>query len=218
MPNWVTNRIIAPSHVIKAMLNDQGKVDFATIAPFPGPHNEWGGIYSDAEQAAEILCGIPLNTNPLIASLEATNRSRFDVRKLSDASFSQFVGMMENYRACGYLHSMEFARKMWGTKWNARESTVNLDEGKASFDTAWSCPEGALVELSKRFPEDIIKVVYADEDIGSNCGSFSLKAGEIVDSDIAPRWRDMTDEQKAKWKTFAYEVKGWTPEEEEYDV
>ena len=69
-----------------------------------------------------------------------------------------------------------------------------------------------LVELSKRFPEDIIEVVFADEDAGSNCGRFTLKAGAVVDQDIAPAWRDMTDEEKEKWKAFAYEVKGWEPE------
>ena len=112
---------------------------------------------------------------------------------------------------------MEFARKIWGTKWNACKSTANADEGKTSFDTAWSCPEGVLVELSKRFPEDVIKVVFADEDIGSNCGTFALKAGEIVESNIAPRWSDMTDQQKATWKAFAYEVTGRTPDPEEED-
>lgn len=215
MPNWVTNRIRAPKHVIQAMLNAEGRVDFSATCPFPGPRDEWDGISCNAEMAAEIVCGIPLNQNPLIASLEAGNRARFDIRKLSDEDFSQFVGMLENYRACGYLHSMDFARKVWGTKWNACEPTSDPEEGTATFDTAWSCPAGVLTELSKRFPEDTIEVVFADEDVGSNCGRFSLKGGVVVESDIAPAWRDMTDEQKKKWTAFAYEVKGWVPEEDE---
>lgn len=215
MPNWVTNRISAPKHVIQAMLNKEGRVDFSTMCPFPGPRNEWDGISCAAEKAAEIVCGIPLDTHPLLASLQAASRSDFDIKTLSERDFAQFVGMLENYRACGYLHSMDFARKVWGTKWNACEPAATPDEGKASFDTAWSCPQGVLVELSKRFPEDAIEVVFADEDIGSNCGRFILKDGTVVDSDIAPAWRDMTDEQKEKWKAFAYEVKGWNPDEDE---
>lgn len=164
MPNWVTNRISAPKHVIQAMLNQEGRIDFSTMCPFPGPRDEWSGISCAAEEAAEIVCGIPLNQKPLVASF-----SDFDIKKLSDGEFKQFVGMLENYRACGYLHSMDFARKVWGTKWNACEPTAAPDEGRASFETAWSCPEGVLVELSKRFPEDAIEVVFADEDIGSNC-------------------------------------------------
>lgn len=215
MPNWITNRIRAPKHVIEAMLNDEGRVDFRKAIPFPGPRDEWDAISLSAEEAAEIVCGVAMSTNPLIRHFQAARRSEFDIKKLNDGDFQQFVGMLENYRACGFLHSMDFARKVWGTKWNARESTASPDEGAASFETAWSCPEGVLAELSKRFPEDAIEVVFADEDIGSNCGRFTLKAGEVVDSDIAPNWRDMTDEQKKKWEAFAYEVKGWEPENDE---
>lgn len=215
MPNWVTNKIAAPKHVIEAMLNAEGRIDFSTMAPFPGPNDGWDGIAMDAEEAAQIICGIPMDDHPLIATLQAVNRSNFDIKKLSDESFKQLVGMVENYRACGYLHSMDFNRKVWGTKWNACEPTADPDAGTASFETAWSCPEGVLVELSKRFPTDGITVTYADEDIGSNCGTFSLLAGEMVASDIAPRWRDMSDADKAKWKAFAYQVKGWEPEPEE---
>lgn len=215
MPNWVTNRISAPKHVIQAMLNKEGRIDFSTMCPFPGPRNEWDAISCAAEEAAEIVCGKPLDTHPLISSLQASNRARFDIKNLTDSDFSQFVGMLENYRACGYLHSMEFARKVWGTKWNACEPTAEPDEGKASFETAWACPEGVLIELSKRFPEDSIDVVFADEDIGSNCGTFILKAGAAVSSDIAPKWRDMSEAEKAKWKAFACEVTGRDPKDYE---
>lgn len=208
MPNWVTNKITAPKHVIAAMLNADGRIDFSTMAPFPGPRNEWDGYFLDAEEAASIVCGIPLSGRPLIASLEAGNRSRFDIKKLSEESFKQFVGMVENYRACGYLHAMDFNRKVWGTKWNACEPEADPDAGTASFETAWNCPVGVLVELSKRFPAEGIAVTYADEDIGSNCGTFSLLAGEMVASDEAPSWRDMSEADKAKWRAFACQVKG----------
>jgi hypothetical protein len=104
---------------------------------------------------------------------------------------------------------------VWGTKWNACEQSASPDEGKAQFETAWSCPEGVLIELSKRFPEDRIEVTFADEDIGSNCGTFTLKAGVVASRDIAPAWRDMSDEQKAKWKSFACEVTGRDPKDYE---
>lgn len=213
MPNWVTNKIAAPKHVIEAMLNTEGRIDFSMMAPFPGPNDAWDGIRLDAEEAAGIICGIPLSDHPLIASLEAGNRARFDIKKLDDEGFKQFVGMVENYRACGYLHSMDFSRKVWGTKWNACEPEADPAAGTASFETAWSCPEGVLVELSKRFPTDEITITFADEDIGSNCGTFTLRGGETVAADIAPRWRDMTEEQRDKWRLFAYRVKGYSEAE-----
>ena len=215
MPNWVTNHVKAPKYVIGAMTNSEGSIDFRLAAPFPGPNDEWSGIIGDAEQAAEIICAKPLSNHPLLSAMQAASRSAFDIRTLSDESFRQFVGMVENYRACGYLHSMEFAREVWGTKWNACESQSHPEEGSARFDTAWACPTGVLVEVSKRFPDDVIEVIFADEDIGSNCGKFKLKAGEVFDDEVSPGWSEMDEEQRAKWSAFALEVKGWDQEEED---
>lgn len=214
MPNWITNQIKAPSHVIQAMVNTEGRIDFRLMAPFPGPcGKDWTGIYGDAETAAEAVVGKKLDAHPLLASLQASARRDVDITKLSNESFQQFVGMLENYRACGYLHDMAWAREKWGTKWNACKPQHDAEAGTAQFDTAWGCPEGVLVELSKRFPDDSISVTYADEDIGSNCGTFTLKAGEAIASDIAPAWRDMDDAAKTKWRHFAYKVKGWSEED-----
>lgn len=216
MPNWVANKVQAPSHVILAMLNAEGVVDFNTAAPFPGPCGaEWFGISVAAEEAAKIICGVPVNDHPLIAALESGNRERFDIKKLDDESFEQFVGMVRNWRACGYLHSMDFACKVWGSKWNACEPQADPETGTCEFDTAWSCPMGVLVKVSERFPDDAITVTYADEDIGSNCGTFTLKAGQIVVQDIAPGWRDLDEAGRAKWRAFACQVKGREPEAED---
>ncbi len=138
MPNWITNHIAAPKHVIQAMLNEQGCVDFNATAPFPGPRGaDWDSICCAAETAAELACAVPLSTNPLIARLEAASRESSDVKRLNPESFEQFVGMLENYRACGYLHPMDFARQVWGTKWNACRPVANPDAGTATFETAW---------------------------------------------------------------------------------
>ena len=214
MPNWVTNKVQAPSHVIRAMLNADGRVDFNTAATFEGPNN-WDGICMDAEMVAEMACGIQVATHPLIGALQASNREQCDLRKMSEESFKQMLGMLENYRACGYLHSMSFARDVWGTKWNASEPKAEPDEGRCQFDTAWSCPMGVLVKMSERFPDDAITVTYADEDIGSNCGTFKLLNGRTFDSDVAGQWSRMSEEERAKWKAFARQVKGWAEEDDE---
>lgn len=205
MPNWVKNKVQAPSHVIRAMLNADGRVDFRTVAPFPGPH-DWEFIDCAAETAAEMVCKIHL----------ISNRKRVNIKKLSDESFKQFLGMLENYHACGYLHSMAFILEMWGTNSNAFEfHQADPDNGTCQFDTEWSYPIGVLVKLSERFPDDAIIVIYADEDIGSNCGTFTLKAGQVVEEDIAPDWRDLDKAGQAKWSAFAYQVWGREPETED---
>lgn len=214
MLNWVTNKIKTSSAVIAAIVNDKGVIDFNLAAPFPGPRGaDWDGICGDAENVANAVLGIPVSAHPLIAMLESDNRKQTDIKKLSDKSFSQFIGMLENHRACGYLHSMDWQRSKWGTKSNACEPEHSIEAGTAQFDTAWSCPDTLLIVLSERFPEDEISVTYADEDIGCNCGSFVLKAGKVTHSEIAPRWPSMTDSDKTKWRHFAYQVKGYSAEE-----
>ena len=41
--------------------------------------------------------------------------------------------------------------------------------------------EHGIVELSRKFPHANIRVKYADEDIGSNCGWYALCKGDFVD-------------------------------------
>lgn len=214
MPNWVTNKIKASPEVISSMVNlETGRIDFALMLPFPGDH-DWDGIYGDAEQMAEIVTGQPLDDHPLLASLQASNRSQANIRKLSDESFEQFIGMLRNHRKCGYLHSMQFARDRWGTKWNACDPHHDISAGTAQFDTAWSCPEPLLIALSKRFPNEEIAVTYADEDIGSNCGEFTLLNGEMIKANIAPSWNAMSHGDREKWSQFARDVKGWSENED----
>ena len=217
MPNWITNKVQAPSHVIKAMLNTEGRVDLNKVQSFPGPNNSWDGIYSDAETAAEAVLGIPISGHSMIALFQKDNRGRINIQSMPERSFQQFVGMLENYRACGYLHAMEFARSEWGTKWNACESKADPDNGICQFDTAWNCPDRFFLKLSKQFHDDEITVAYADEDIGCNCGTITLKAGEIVTADVAPAYKDQSEADRSKWAAFAYQVKGWEPEPEDDD-
>jgi len=46
------------------------------------------------------------------------------------------------------------------------------------FETAWSTPEPVIIELSDMYPDITFIVEYADEDIGSNCGRYTLKGGQ----------------------------------------
>lgn len=213
MPNHITNKVTAPVEVLRAMLNEEGFVDFNKVIPFTG-HFPWQWINGDAETAAETVAAEPLHENPLIAGLQRSNRSGVDITKLSDESFEQFVQMLRNKRACGFLHSMDFARNAWGTKWNAYDQELQIEEGRAQFDTAWSCPVPVFKALSKLHPAAEIVVQFADEDIGSNCGTITFKGGEMVAQDVAGNWNAMTSEEQAKWRSFAYDVKGWEPEED----
>lgn len=214
MPNHVTNKVRGPTQVLKSLINENGKIDFNTILPFRGAF-PWDGISGKAETAAEAITAQPLHDHPLIAGLERRNRTEADVLQLSEECFEQFIQMLRNKRSSGHFHSLDFARDVWGTKWNAYDQVIELDAGELSFDTAWSCPIPVLTELSKLHPDDEIVVRYADEDLGSNCGTVHFKAGEVVSSEVAGRWNEMSDEQRKQWRAWARDLKGWQEDEED---
>ena len=72
----------------------------------------------------------------------------------------------------------DWSIRHWGTKWDCRDAYVCGN--RVEFTTAWSFPLGAMVALAKKV--GTIFCIFADEDIGSNCGGcFIKKNGEIVE-------------------------------------
>jgi hypothetical protein len=68
----------------------------------------------------------------------------------------------------------------WGTKWDCYDQ-IEISEGEVHFNTAWSTPMRALGKLSRMFEDITIEVKYADEDFGSNVGTYTLQGGDIID-------------------------------------
>lgn len=87
------------------------------------------------------------------------------------------------------------------------------------FQTAWSAPKPVIEHLHTMFPDLVIKVVYADEDLGANCGTYTLN-GEESTSSIAPSYHLMDEEEQRKWYLFAGKVwygEDWEGDEEDED-
>ena len=80
------------------------------------------------------------------------------------------------------------------------------------FQSAWSMPEPIYRAMSKRFPDVVFYVQYADEDIGSNCGEIRLKNGIVIESNIAP-WNSHLTEAYKQWEHFASQVWGGESDE-----
>lgn len=138
--------------------------------------------------------------------IETNKENLFPDRNYHDAYY-QFIDMLKNKYHTGYYNSMDFQREEWGTKWNAYNDEI-IDAENIKFETAWNTPFNIIVKLSKKYPEDIIKVSYANEDLGFGCGYFEMKDGkEITEkSDHAPNYDQSTDEEKTQWRKFAFEL------------
>ena len=118
---------------------------------------------------------------------------------LADDYWARCKTWYENKRKYGYTDWYVWRCAKWGTKWNACEadsldvlapvSLEKLEKDPYSimtyqFETAWSMPNGIYKALSAKFPDVTIKVKYADEDLGQNCGHVTYRAGEMIESII----------------------------------
>lgn len=183
MPSWICNKITAPSHVIDAMLDDHGDVDFGRIVPMEAKWT-WEEICSSAERLARAVLVMEIEKcdsaiPPLFLWPPQTFASQFAAfNTLNDESFEQFVQMLRNYRTCGSLLPEDFAFQNWGTKWNPVDTEVDLHAGTVSFYTAWFCPIPVLEALSRRFPDDLIDVVFDEPDAENGFTRNQFLAGK----------------------------------------
>ena len=70
----------------------------------------------------------------------------------------------------------------WGTKWDCRDTYINGN--RVEFTTAWDFPLGAMKALAKKV--GTIFCIYADENVGYNCGGCFIKEdGSIAEIDAA---------------------------------
>ena len=153
MPNHVTNIVRANTMVIHSILTEQG-VDFERVIPMP-PEVIRGGIGQakiDGKMVKVVFMDDPTPENP---------------------HHSKPVPYPE-----GATDWYEWSIEHWGTKWNAYQTEVSEDETVVRFDTAWSHPWPVIEALSKKFPEHVLEVAYADEDLGHNFGMYRVLDGE----------------------------------------
>jgi hypothetical protein len=124
------------------------------------------------------------------------------------ADIEEAATAIENERLYGCSDWYSFANKYWGTKWNAYSQSFEMVEGdgvkrphaKITFDTAWNTPLPIFEKLSAMFPKAVFIVDYADEDVGQNCGTLSIKGG------VAKSLYSGEGDMKAI--LFAYDVQG----------
>ena len=225
MPNHVTNKLritdlggVDLDAVQSSFLNSDRQVDFNVIAEMPQclkdfqPHY---GVLSRAKMALGLLPDInELNdgagASGMIGRLEVSNALRDASTPINDKDIKAVIRAISNHQQCGHMYWYDWSNDHWGTKWNAYgqpDGGFENDDTAFEFETAWSHPFGLIEQLSKRNPAVTFAVEFADEDIGSNCGSYTIKNGELLAQDIAPRHSDQTEEQKKTYMAFAFRVR-----------
>jgi len=150
-----------------------------------------------------------IDFNKIIPMPEELKGTTSPVRIVSESESKKGKGitqemhdkLIEKY---GHADWYSWSNANWGTKWNAYEQHK---EGETIFfQTAWSTPLEVVEKLSVKFPGATFNVQYADEDLGYNCGEYTVINGQIVEHFRGNGNKDS--------KTFACEIWGYEEEEE----
>jgi len=88
--------------------------------------------------------------------------------------------LMKKYGANNWY---DWAVNNWGTKWSGCDGDLTKPT-QCIFQTAWSTPYKLLQKLSVLYPEVELSVQYADEDFGSNTGTYRIVNGVLVDENV----------------------------------
>ena len=177
MPNWASN--IVKCDNINALLRLR---DFNRIVPQPLVLDIiCGGIsHYVEEQFQQGKNWRDLLENPVFLDAFAEEkRYPFEPRYTAvQAARRYWLG----YRLYGYLTWHEWRCDKWGTKWNASEYRLDLDNGEVRFHTAWEHPYPVIAALSRQFPDEVFCASFADEYIGSRTGVYDMQNGKVLAS------------------------------------
>jgi hypothetical protein len=201
MPNHVTNILtvngINDEAIIDSLFNEENEIDFNTFAPMP-------------KELLRVMSPVRIVTE------EARNVeiAEYELRVLNceptfiGESFSITQEMSDDYiNRFGANNWYDWAMANWGTKWGGYDAErVNPDTVK--FLTAWSTPFKAIEKLSEKYPDHEFTVRFADEDFGSNVGTYTIINGEVVDSYFPDSGSDDA-------YAMAVDILGYDPREDE---
>ena len=195
MPNWVINKLrvegdpVQVNKLTEHISDGKRCIDFEKIIPMPPSLRIEDSTNSDTGYA--IVYYQETGNGRYLEDILARNWTK----RLGIYTFEDLINyyiekddydkilevgklIYENVVNFGYRSWYGWAIDNWGTKWNASETYV--EDGEISFETAWSTPYPVIKKLSEIFPDLTLKLRFADESIGDNCGEYHLKNGEVI--------------------------------------
>jgi len=199
MPNHVTNLLsfTGPAERIVELKNkirgeEQGQaIDFNNIIPMPtslqitsGSQVDYGVAILLSQEREDDSKLLPILNYPWVkAENIKTPKKLIDhLIKQGMVNLDEARMALDNLDKYGHKDWYSWSIANWGTKWNAY--AISEDDHKIRFDTAWSTPLPIIEKLSELFFDVTIKLQYADEDFGFNCGEIILEGGNIIAENI----------------------------------
>lgn len=223
MPNHVKNKLqfTGDQSEIKNMLEmiqqdmyGIGSIDFNKLIPMPDSLH--------IESGSNTLKGIKFYRDFINAMMLAHKVKNLDDLEISDVDEKKYLnahpeidrdiwslGKMAyvNEYLYGAQTWYEWSIQNWGTKWNSYgySKDISIKNNTIEFETAWTAPHPVIRELASQYPSIRFDHVWADEDIGENCGSITYENGEMIGYCLP--------ESRVESVEFACKVWGYKPED-----
>jgi hypothetical protein len=197
MPNNISNQLIVTANTNEELQNflsaikgdniidrQQQDIDFNMIIPMPLP-------LRNTEASSDIDDAI--HYYKAKNNLVEYNRQKMDRLKKSKKELQEIYKIGEMYvgyeKEFGAKDWYDWSIKNWGTKWNAYHTSVSMlsdTTAEIDFDTAWSGVPDIILKLTEMFPSLKFEYLFADEDMGYNCGEGYSKNGEFYFEMLEP--------------------------------
>ena len=217
MPNHVTNMVLSSPEVIAQLLDEQERPDFTQVCPYPET------MKYDSHGINLLIESTVFDETSGLKTLEDRRKDFKKVmeskgRTISNGDMAEFDAMTLNLMNSGFRHQRDWNLGIWSTKWNA----YGYDESRSGkdrlvFDTAWGAPDNLLRELSANNVETPIVAMFADEDLGRNCGIYVYLGGNIIYDQCAEVDNWGVGKIQDRWNEFALELKNYDYDEEAMD-
>ena len=197
MPNHVYNRIRfytdpeTKARIILDVMNDEdgpGSIDFEKLIPMPKELDITDGSMTDAGEKLYIMYLSRLAETGESPDTEAARDIRESITKgdpVLEDRFELGERAVRNRELYGSRSWYGWSIDNWGTKWNAYTlGEEPPDDGTIAFYSAWDAPFPIVEALSEKYSGVTMRLEYADEDVGSNVGRITYRAGIVIDRDI----------------------------------
>lgn len=190
MPNHVTNCLIIGGvsedrlkeirTAIAGVDKESGKVeplDFNKIIPMPpelmitsGGYTDYGLVVQHPEMAGSPHVWVKTLAEAEERLAKASPEDKENALKEGEQAY-------QNIKKYGCKDWYNWSIANWGTKWGAYGFQQVANDKEIIFDTAWATPYPVIQKMSEMFPDATFSVTYADEDLGQNCGRYTMQNG-----------------------------------------
>lgn len=101
------------------------------------------------------------------------------VKPMPDSVYQEIIVGNSYVPPAGYSETWyTWAKREWGTQWNASFTEIDPTNHEINFETAWSSPHPVIQKLHEKTGIRL-HVLYADEDKGYNLGGYIYETEKI---------------------------------------